>query len=157
MNRSFYFTTVLGIPIEINYTWFIVFLLFTWTLAQYVFPQYMPDAPLIFYWAMGAVCTILFFATLLAHELSHSIVAIKNDIPISGITLFIFGGVAHISKEPQTPAIEFKMAIAGPLCSLTLSFLFYVLTGLFSSLSGLPCYHNDNIISRCNKSHGVHF
>jgi len=135
MNRSFYFTTILGIPIEINYTWFIVFLLFTWTLAQNYFPMVMPGSPVIFYWLLGAVFTVLFFATLLAHELSHSIVALKNDLPISGITLFIFGGVAHITREPQTPAVEFKMAVAGPACSITLSLIFYILTVIFFNLN----------------------
>lgn len=137
MNRSIHITTILGIPIEINYTWFIVFFLVTWTLAQNYFPAALPNAPVYVYWIISVVAAFLFFITLLAHELSHSAVAIKNNLPIKGITLFIFGGVAHMSKEPQSAGVEFKMAIAGPLCSFGLSFIFFVLTQLFYNL-GFP-------------------
>jgi Zn-dependent protease/CBS domain-containing protein len=126
--------TILGIPIEINYTWFIVFFLVTWTLARGYFPIALPHAPNIVYWAISIIAAVLLFITLLAHELSHSYVAIKNNLPIRGITLFVFGGVAHMSKEPQTPGVEFKMAVAGPLCSFGLSFIFFVLTQLFYNL-----------------------
>lgn len=134
MNRSIHLTTVLGIPIEINYTWFVVFFLVTWTLAQNYFPVAIPGSSQLVYWSISIVAAVLFFMSLLAHELSHSAIAIKNKLPIKGITLFIFGGVAHMSREPQTPAIEFKMAIAGPLCSFSLSFIFFVLTQLFFNL-----------------------
>jgi len=134
MNRSIHIITVMGIPIEINYSWFIVFFLVIWTLAQSYFPQVLPNAPAFVYWIISIVAALLFFASLLAHELSHSIVAIKNKLPINGISLFVFGGVAHMSKEPQTPGIEFKMAAAGPLCSFTLSFMFFLLTQLFYRL-----------------------
>ena len=134
MNRSLHIITIFGIPIEINYSWFIIFFLVAWTLAQNYFPHVLPNASIYVYWIMGIMAAILFFMSLLAHELSHSIVAIKNKLPISGITLFIFGGVAHLSKEPQTPGTEFKMAAAGPLCSFSLSFLFFVLTQIFYNL-----------------------
>ena len=140
MNRSIHIITILGIPIEINFSWFIIFFLVTWTLAQNYFPLAIPHEPTVVYWIIGFIAAILFFISLLAHELSHSIVAVKNKLPISGITLFIFGGVAHMSKEPQTPLIEFKMAAAGPLCSFSLSLLFFVLTQLFYylKLQGKP-------------------
>jgi len=134
MNRSIHLITILGIPIEINYTWFIVFFLVTWTLAKGYFPVALPNAPTVVYWAVSIIAALLLFATLLAHELSHSAVAIRNNLPIKGITLFVFGGVAHLSKEPQTPAVEFRMAAAGPLCSFGLSFIFFVLTQLFYNL-----------------------
>jgi Zn-dependent protease len=134
MNKSIHIITILGIPIEVNYSWFIIFFLVTWTLAQNYFPMAIPHAPAFVYWIISIIAACLFFISLLAHELSHSIVAIKNKLPISGITLFVFGGVAHMTKEPETPAIEFKMAAAGPLCSFAISFLFFVLTQLFYSL-----------------------
>jgi len=134
MNRSIHLITILGIPIEINYTWFIVFFLVTWTLAKGYFPVALPNAPTVVYWSVSIIAAMLLFATLLAHELSHSAVAIRNNLPIKGITLFVFGGVAHLSKEPQTPAVEFRMAAAGPLCSFGLSFIFFVLTQLFYNL-----------------------
>jgi Zn-dependent protease/CBS domain-containing protein len=77
---------------------------------------------------MGFIAALLLFASLLLHELSHSYIALKNDLKIQGITLFIFGGVAHMSEEPATPSAEFKMAAAGPLCSLILSLFFWLLT-----------------------------
>lgn len=128
MNRSIHLITIRGIPIEINYSWFIVFLLVTWTLAQGYFPNVLPYEPVYVYWMVSIVASLFFFASLLAHELSHSIVAEKNNLPINGITLFIFGGIAHMSKEPENPAVEFKMAAAGPLCSFLLSLIFFALT-----------------------------
>jgi Zn-dependent protease/CBS domain-containing protein len=139
MNRSIHIITVLGIPIEINFSWFIIFFLVTWTLAVSVFPSsgYMQGLPTITYWIAAIIASFFFFSSLLLHELSHSYVAIKNNLPIKGITLFVFGGVAHLSKEPQTPGTEFKMAVAGPLCSISLSFVFAVLAQLFQNI-GLP-------------------
>jgi len=134
MNRSFHIITVLGIPIEINYSWFIIFFLVTWTLAQNYFPIALPHSSPLVCWIISVIAAMFFFLSLLAHELSHSIVAVKNKLPISGITLFVFGGVAHMTKEPETPAIEFKMAAAGPLCSFAISLLFFVLTQLLYSL-----------------------
>jgi Zn-dependent protease len=134
MNRSIHLVTIFDIPIEINYTWFVVFFLVTWTLAQNYFPVALPHYPVIAYWIISILAALLFFISLLAHELSHSIVAMNNHLPINGITLFIFGGVARMSREPQTPKVEFIMAAAGPLCSFSLSFAFYVLTQLFYNL-----------------------
>jgi Zn-dependent protease/CBS domain-containing protein len=134
MNRSIRLTTIAGIPIEINYTWFVVFALIVWTLRLYYFPTTIPDQPAFIYWVTSLIAAILFFASLLAHELSHSAIAIKNDLPIKNITLFIFGGVARMTKEPQTPKVEFKMAAAGPACSFVLSLIFFALTQLFYNL-----------------------
>ena len=134
MNRSIYAGRILGIPIDINYTWFIIFFLVTWTLAQSYFPLTIPGYPVIVYWAISLIAAVLFFMSLLAHELSHSAIAIKNDLPISGISLFIFGGVAHMTKEPDNAGVEFKMAAAGPGCSLVLSLIFFILSQIMISL-----------------------
>ena len=134
MNRSIYAGRILGIPIDINYTWFIVFFLVTWTLAQSYFPAALPGYPIVVYWAISLIASVLFFMSLLAHELSHSAIAIKNDLPISGISLFIFGGVAHMTKEPDSAGVEFKMAAAGPACSLVLSLIFYILAEMMAAL-----------------------
>jgi Zn-dependent protease/predicted transcriptional regulator len=82
---------------------------------------------------MAFIAALLFFASLLAHELAHSLVAIKNKLPINGITLFIFGGIAHLNKEPATPRVEFFMALAGPLMSFSLAIIFYTLSHLLRS------------------------
>ena len=84
------------------------------------------------YWVLGAVGAIGLFICVLAHEMSHSLVAKANGIPVEGITLFIFGGVSRLKDEANSPGVEFKVAIAGPLMSLVIGlgcFVVYVLLG----------------------------
>ncbi len=128
MKNSFKIVTILGIPIEINISWFIILGLVIFTLAKGYFPFQIPNLPLIAYWVMGLVTAVLLFVCLILHELSHSVVARLNKLPISGITLFVFGGVAHMEKEPQSPMVELKMAIAGPAMSLLLALFFWILS-----------------------------
>ncbi|MBU0686309.1 MAG: site-2 protease family protein [Candidatus Margulisbacteria bacterium] len=134
MKQSFKLMTVFDIPIEINYTWFIIFGLVLVTLAQGFFPLTNPGNNTFIYWAAAMLATLLLFGSLLLHELSHSYVAKRNKLPIKGITLFVFGGVAHLEREPQNPNVELKMAIAGPICSIALSIFFYSLTVFFKSI-----------------------
>ena len=137
MRKSFRLTKLFNIPVEINYTWFIIFGLVIFTLAWNVFPSTDPELGRIFHWLMAIITAVLLFASLLAHELSHSLVAKRHKLPIQGITLFIFGGVAHMEKEPSSPEVEFKMAIAGPIMSFFLAFLFFGLYHFFYNI-GLP-------------------
>lgn len=137
MKNSFKLTTLFNIPIGINYTWFVIVGLVIFTLANSYFPLTNPELGPMAWWFMAIVSACLLFASLLAHELAHSLVAIRNKLPIHGITLFIFGGVAHMSHEPQSPKVELKMAAAGPLMSFSLSLIFYLLTQLLSSLHSL--------------------
>jgi Zn-dependent protease/CBS domain-containing protein len=139
MNRSFKLITLFNIPVEINYSWFIILGLVVFTLARGYFPVTNPELPEPAYWLMAIVAAILLFASLLAHEFSHSLVAIRNDLPIHGITLFIFGGVAHMEKEPSSPGVEFKMAAAGPGMSFLLAVVFFALTQTLYSF-GSPTY-----------------
>lgn len=135
MKNSFKLTTIFNIPIEINISWFIILGLVVFTLAKGWFPMENPELSEGAHWLMAIIAALLLFASLLAHELSHSVVAKRNRLPIHGITLFVFGGVAHMSKEPQSPAVEFKMAIAGPLMSFFLSASFFLLSRLFLLLN----------------------
>src|SRR3990167_8327099 len=112
-HRSFKLVTLFNIPVEINYSWFIILGLVIFSLARGYFPATDPELPEAAHWLMAALAAILLFASLLAHEFSHSLVAMRNNLPIHGITLFVFGGVAHLSKEPASPAVEFKMTAAG--------------------------------------------
>lgn len=114
-----------GITIGIDYSWFIIFGLFVFLLGQQFFPLVVKGLPITFYWAAAIFTSLLFFASVLFHELSHSLVARRNGIPITSITLFIFGGVAQMDDEPNTAATEFKMAIAGPLASLGIAVIFW--------------------------------
>ncbi|MFO7892710.1 MAG: site-2 protease family protein [Longimicrobiales bacterium] len=119
--------SIFGLEIRIDYSWFIIFLLILWTLTAGVFPQEVPDMSTGAYIAMGVAGTLLFFASLLAHEISHSLVAQSRDIPVEGITLFIFGGMAHTRMEAEDPGDEFVIAGVGPLASLAIAAGFFAL------------------------------
>jgi Zn-dependent protease len=113
-----------GIPIGLHPSWFLIFGLVTWSLALGFFPQEYPDLPTAAYWLLGIVTSLLFFGSVLVHELGHALLALRNRIPVRSITLFIFGGVAQIEQEPSSPGAEFRVAVAGPLASLGLFFIF---------------------------------
>lgn len=125
-------TKIFGIKIIIDYSWFIIFFLVTWSLSLGYFPvvynQINPAINII----LGAVTSVLFFASALIHELSHSLVAQRSGVQIKKITLFLFGGAAHLTEEPKTAWAEFKMAIAGPFSSLILAIFFF---GIYYILS----------------------
>lgn len=110
----------LGIPIRVHASWFLVFIFVTWTLATGYLPEALPGQSGIRYWGMGAVAALLLFFSVLLHELGHSYVALRYRIPIGQITLFLFGGVAHMRKEPPSPLAEFLIAIAGPVVSFAI-------------------------------------
>jgi Zn-dependent protease/predicted transcriptional regulator len=112
---------VYGIPIRIHISWLIIFWFVTWSLATGYLPDTLPGLSSIRYWAMGAMAALLLFASVLLHELGHSYVALKYRIPIGQITLFIFGGVAQMRKEPPSPRAEFLIAVAGPIVSLVIA------------------------------------
>ena len=110
----------LGIPIHVHASGFVVFFFVTWSLATGYLPETLPGLSVSRYWGMGGIAALLLFLSVLLHELGHSYVALRYQIPIRQITLFIFGGVAHMGKEPPSPRAEFLIAMAGPLVSLIL-------------------------------------
>ena len=122
---------IYGIQVNLDYSWFIVFFLISFTLAEYFFPSYYPGYSFVVYWFVGAISAVLLFGSVLLHELSHSLVAMRFNIPVREIDLFIFGGVAMIEEEAPSPKIEFLIAIAGPLCSFTLAFFFFILAVIY--------------------------
>ncbi len=115
---------VFGIPLRLHYSWFFIFVLITWALATSYFPSNYPNWTLATSVAAALVTSILFFASVVAHELMHSRVAQAEGITVQSITLFIFGGLAQMSEEPRRPRDEFLIAIAGPLASLALGGIF---------------------------------
>ena len=117
---------VMGIPIRVHFSWLIIFGLITWSLSTYYFPKAAPELPTVSYWINGALAALLLFASVAFHELSHSFVAARYKITIISITLFIFGGVAQMKGDPPHPKAEFRIAIAGPLSSFSLSILFFL-------------------------------
>ena len=116
---------VIGIPIYLHFSWLIIFGLIVWTLSTGYFPAQDPALPASSYWAKGLVASLLFFVSIVFHELGHAVVALRHGLRTRSITLFIFGGVAQLEKDPKDGRAEFWMAAAGPLVSLTLAGLFY--------------------------------
>ncbi len=128
---------IFNIPIGLDYSWFLIFTLITWSLATNYFPSAYRQWTMAEYWIVAAVTAILFFGSVLLHELGHSVVALRYKVPVRSITLFIFGGVAQIGQEPPSAAAEFWIAIAGPLTSFALALIFTVLRLIFTSLTPL--------------------
>lgn len=114
-----------GIPVRLHWSWFIIFGLVTWLLAESYFPDSYEDWSRATYWGIAAATSILFFASVLAHELGHSRVAQAAGMEVRAITLFIFGGVSQLTQEPAKPSVEFRMAIAGPATSIILGGIFW--------------------------------
>jgi Zn-dependent protease len=134
---------ILGIPIGLDYSWFVIFALLTWMLAGRYYPAEFKDWPPMLYWFMGGATAIMLFVSVLLHELGHSVVALRYKIPVRSITLFLFGGVAQIGAEPPSARAEFLIATAGPLVSLLLAALFYTAEPLVAGaepLLGLAKY-----------------
>jgi Zn-dependent protease/predicted transcriptional regulator len=118
---------VAGIKINLDLSWFIVFGLVLIALSAGYFPRYYPGYGGPVYLAVGLIATLLFFSSVVIHELAHSLLALRSGIEIREITLFIFGGVARITEEPSTPQLELKIAAVGPLSSFALAFIFWLL------------------------------
>ena len=128
MDGSMRIGSIFGIPVGIHYTWFAVFLLVTVNLVFFLGGETAyPEWGLFERVAVAVITSLLFFASVLVHELAHSVVALRKGIPVKSITLFIFGGVAQITREASRPGVEASIAIVGPLMSLALSALFYTI------------------------------
>ena len=125
---------VFGIEIRLDYSWFIIFALFAYYFGFNYFPAVLPDVSGGIIAIVTIITVILFFSSVLVHEMSHSLVARSKGTPVKRITLFLFGGMAQIEKEPETPMSEFVMAIAGPAASFVLAIIFgiiWLLTGQY--------------------------
>lgn len=131
--------TILGIPFGVNYSWLVIFFLVSLSLTTQ-FTQLHPDWSFEEHLTFGVATSLLFFLSVVLHELGHSIMALKYRIPVKAITLFVFGGVAHIAKEPEKPSHEFNIAIAGPIVSA-------LLAGLFSLLALLMHNRAEGLVS----------
>ncbi|YAF94256.1 MAG: site-2 protease family protein [Nodularia sp. CChRGM 3473] len=144
--QGFRLGSIFGFEIRVDLSWLLIFFLILWTLSAGIFPTNYPGLTNTTYFGMGIVATLLFFASLLAHELSHSFVARAKGIPVEGITLFIFGGVSRTRMDAETPGDEFQIAGVGPLVSLILAALFGVIwyvsrnAGLSVVVTGVTAY-----------------
>lgn len=119
--------SIMGIDVRVHSSWIVIAALVMWTLASAALPADFGDLDSGPRLVMAAGITLLFFLSLLAHELAHSVVAITRGIPVRSITFFLFGGMAETTTDSRTPGEEFLIAIAGPLCSFLLAGLFFFL------------------------------
>lgn len=125
---------ILGVPLSMNLGVLVIGALLAWSLASVVLPNGAPGLAGSVYWSVGAIGAVLFLASLLAHEMAHAVVARRNDVAVTGITLWLFGGFAQFENEPATPGAEFRITAAGPATSLGLGALF---VGAWAGLSAL--------------------
>jgi Zn-dependent protease/predicted transcriptional regulator len=132
---------IFGFSVNVDLSWFFLLILVSWSLAKGFFPQHYEGLGTLAYWIMGVWSALFLFASIIIHEVSHSIVARKYGVTINGITLFIFGGVAQIEDEPPSPQAEFSMAIAGPLASIVLGLIFFGLSRMMSSFNVSAVLH----------------
>ncbi len=120
-----------GIKVRIDWSWLLIFLLVVWNLGA-IFTQFHPTWGLTLIWGLAVLASLLFFLSVLAHELAHSLVAKAQGLPVNSITLFLFGGVSNIEREPTSPKSEFIMAIVGPLTSLVIGAVLLLISGFVS-------------------------
>lgn len=127
---------IFGIDINLDISWLLIFVLITANLAYGIFPSLHPEWTTPFNWLMGAIAALFFFASILSHEMAHSLMARARGTKVSSITLFVFGGVANIEREPSSPRSELLITIVGPLTSLVLGLVFLMIGNLAGP--GLP-------------------
>ena len=128
--------TIGPIEVSVNVTWLAIFALLVYSLRIGYIAQNAPHLPGYAAWLVSSLGAVLLFVSVLAHELSHSLVALKNGLSIRKITLFVFGGVAHMDSEPRSPGVEFRMAIAGPVASLVIAGLCWLVKSAAVRIGG---------------------
>ena len=135
--RKFRLFSLVGFEVSIDASWLILAALIVWSLAVGYFPYQDPGLETSTYWWMGVAGAVGLFGSIVLHELSHSLVARRYGLPMKGITLFIFGGVAEMSDQPPNPTAEWRMAAAGPAMSVLISIVSYVVYTAFSQNLGV--------------------
>ncbi len=131
--RGLFIGRLFGIRFYLDYSWFVIAAIVTYTLASKFFPVVLPNESHAVYLAMGVFAALLFFASILLHELGHSIISQRCGIPVPRITLLFIGGIAEISREPDDPKSELKIAIAGPAVSAVLVVIYELLAIAFGA------------------------
>ena len=129
---------IAGIEVGLHWSLTLVFALIVWTLAGQLLPSVVPDQSQSAYWIVSSIAGLLFYTSLLSHEMGHALVARRSGVRVDGITLWVFGGVARLRGEAATPAIEARIAIAGPLVSLALAILLGAATLALDATAGPP-------------------
>ncbi len=123
-----------GIEFYLDASWFLIAAIVTYSLAKEVFPIYLPGRTETVYFVLGGTSAVLFFLSILLHELGHSLVSQRCGIPVPRITLLFIGGLAEIAREPDTARSELKIALGGPVVSIFLAAFYGTLAWLFFSM-----------------------
>ncbi|MFK7803815.1 MAG: site-2 protease family protein [Anaerolineae bacterium] len=127
MKQNVQLANIWGIPVGFNRSWYLIFALVMWTLAARYMPEAYPGLAVPHYWMLAIITTILFFGSIIWHELAHALLALHHGIGVKRITLFLFGGVAEMEQESETPWAEFSIAAAGPLSSFIAAGVFFLI------------------------------
>ncbi len=130
---SFRVARVFGIDIEIHFSWLFILGILAWALSEGFFPAEYKGWATSTYWVVGTVAAVLLFLTVLIHELAHALVALRKGVEVPRITLFIFGGVSHLARQPRTAGEEFLISAAGPLTSVLIALVTGALYYFFST------------------------
>ena len=146
MGNGFRIGKLFGINIRIDWSWFLILLLITWNLSS-VFGNLQPDWGTTLRWGIAIVAALLFFASVLAHELAHALVAQARGVPVRSITLFLFGGVSNIQREPPSPGAEFWIAILGPATSISIGILLVLGVNLLTPAAQLSMQDPTGFVS----------
>jgi Zn-dependent protease len=136
-----------GIDIEVDWSWVFIFVLMTWNLTS-AFGTWHPDWPRPQSFGVAAVASVLFFVCILLHELAHSLVATRFGLRVRSITLFLFGGVSNIEREPRSAGAEFLIAVVGPLTSIALGGVFVMVAAAIASHSAAGAGDVEGVIAR---------
>jgi Zn-dependent protease len=147
---------IFGINIRIAWSWLLIFLLISWNLGAF-FGQTHPDWSSGLQWGIAIIAALLFFASVLAHELAHSLMAQARGVSVRSITLFLFGGVSNIQKEPESPQSEFLITIVGPLTSIVLGVVFILLGSAMGGLRNISLAGGANALSQLGPVNTVLF
>ncbi|MDQ3928493.1 MAG: site-2 protease family protein [Chloroflexota bacterium] len=139
--------TIGGIDIKLHWSWLLILLLMTFSLASSWFPLRMPGESPLLYWGLGLAATLMLFVSVLVHELAHSFVALARGLKVRDIVLYMFGGASSIESEPEKPSDEFLVAVVGPVTSLGLSGLFWLFVVILEPRQGQVSYWAANVFA----------
>lgn len=148
MNRGIRIARIAGIDIVLDWSLVFIFTLIAFSLSAGLFPAWHPEWSTALNWSTGLSAAVLFFASVLAHEMSHALVGRAQGMEINRITLFIFGGMAHLREEPRNWRAELLMAAIGPVTSLALGFFFLMLAGLLAGPVEVDPAHPEEFLAQ---------